>query len=141
MLKTLLISLILCFLGTACDYDQAPIISASSTSCTAGEAEIQVSDGYFEDLCGCAEPAGTIVTSGTFTCTVKTGTTVFFLYINTHLEHQIISTGGVPFPSGTLNMPGSTSNNNVANEFNTAGTADFADAFNNQILGEIIITP
>jgi hypothetical protein len=140
MAKRLQIALFIVTVLTACDQTTSPIITTSDTSCSSQEAEIRVSDGYFENLCGCAEAAGTIVDSGTFTCTVKTGTTVFFLYLDTHLEHQIISTGGVPFTSGTLNLPGSTSNNNVGVEFNTAGTANFADAFNNLIQGQIVIT-
>jgi hypothetical protein len=139
--KKLPVLLLAAFIATACNSLTEPTITTAQTSCTAGEAEIQISDSYFQNICGCAETPGTIVDSGTFTCTVKTGTTVFFLYINTHLNHQIVSTGGEPFTSGTLNQPGSTSNNNVAAEFNSAGTADFADAFNDLIQGQVVITP
>jgi hypothetical protein len=130
------------FFLVACDSSSSPIIVPSQTACTAGEAEIRISDGFFENICGCSEAVGVVVESGTFTCTVETGTVVFFLYIDTHLSHQIISTGGEPFASGTVNVPGNnSSNNNVAAEFNTAGTADFQDAFNSNIQGQIIITP
>lgn len=127
---------------SACEYHPSPNVTPGQTDCTAGEAEIQVSDSYFENLCGCVEPAGTITMSpGTFTCTVQSGTVVFFLYINTHLEHQIVSTGGVPFASGSPNIPGTTNNTNLAVQFTTVGTADFEDAFDTPLQGQIIITP
>jgi plastocyanin len=125
---------------TACDQSTAPAITQAQTSCSAEEAQIRISDGYFQNLCGCAEPSA-VTTSGTFTCTVKVGTTVFFLYLDTHLSHQIISTGGEAFASGGLYQPGSNTNTNVAPEFNTAGTADFEDAFDTNIQGQIVVTP
>jgi hypothetical protein len=136
---SLLITAALLFV--ACDPSTAPVVTLSETDCTANEAQIRISDGYFQNLCGCVEAAGTIVRSGNFTCTVKVGTTVFFLYIDTHLDHEIISTGGLPIASTGVNQPGSSSNQNVTALFQTAGTADFADAFNNNIAGQIIVTP
>jgi hypothetical protein len=126
---------------TACNSSTAPVITEPQTVCSSGEAQIRVSDGYFENLCGCAETQGIVVNSGTFTCTVKAGTAVFFLYLDIHLPHQIISTGGEPFTSGGVVQPGASSNLNVAAEFNTAGTADFEDAFDQNIQGKIVITP
>jgi hypothetical protein len=138
LLVTLLLSV---FLG-ACEYHSDPTVTPDQTDCTAGEAQIQVSDGYFQILCGCVEPEGTITeTPGTLNCTVKSGTVVFFLYLNTHLEHQIVSTGGVPFASGAPNNPGNSNNTNLAAQFTTVGTADFDDAFDTQLQGQIIITP
>jgi hypothetical protein len=133
--------LLLVFLATACDQTTAPVVATADTACNPGEAQIRVSDGYFENLCGCVEPTGTITSSGTFTCTVKTGAWVFFLYIDTHINHQIISTGGLSFVSGGVNQPGSSNNSNLAAQFTSAGTADFEDAFNTTIQGKIVVTP
>jgi hypothetical protein len=125
---------------SGCEYVPPPDVTPAETACTAGQAQIQVSDGYLEILCGCAETPNTIVTSpGTLKCTVPVGTTVFFLYLNTHLEHQIISTGGIAFASGPPHQPGSFNNMTLAVPCDSAGTSDFEDAFDSDIQGQIVI--
>jgi plastocyanin len=110
-------------------------------SCGAGEAQILVQDGYLEDLCGCAEPAGKSYTQpAPLTCTVPAGTTVFLIFEGAVRPHQIISSGTPSFPSSTLWDPpnGNFINPHFAYQFSQTGTYAFFDAFDPAMTGSII---
>jgi hypothetical protein len=133
--------------ASGCDMiPQAPTVDPLQTSCTSGQAQIRVSDGFFQILCGCngaGETAGKFFyVPSTLTCTVPVGTVVFFHYIATQEPHQIVSTAGVPFASS---QPSNPAESNPVMEFTaqfqTAGTAYFEDAYVTGLQGQIIITP
>lgn len=66
-----------------------------ATGCSAGSAAIGVTDGQVAILCGCDEPGGSWVANASgLECTVPSGTTVAFHYINPVNRHQIVSAPG-----------------------------------------------
>jgi hypothetical protein len=136
-------AVLLCFLiGSSCVQVNPPVVVQSDTVCQTGQAQIQISDGYFEDLCGCAEAAGTKVTSpGTLTCTVPVNTVVFFYVVATITHHQIISTtgGSLTFPSSPVSDTDTGTIQPYGVPFNSAGTADFEDAYDTALQGQIIV--
>jgi plastocyanin len=77
-------------------------------------------------------------------CTVAAGTTVFFLYQGSQLNHQIISTGSsgaTTFPSSPVWDPSNSTSTNVefTYTFVTAGTYPFIDAIDQSMRGSIIV--
>jgi hypothetical protein len=112
-------------------------------SCDPNTALIAVYDGLLENLCGCAEPAGTIVASGTaLTCTVPVGTRVTFQYVATLTPHQILSTSTPTFVSSLAHDPLQGiyyPSHGIA--LTTAGTYLFADGFDAGLRGSIVVTP
>lgn len=128
-------------ISSSCEQVNPPIVTQADTSCVAGQAQVQISDGYFEDLCGCAETPGTQVASpGTLTCTVPAGTVVFFYFVATFTHHQIISTGGtLSFPSSPISDTDTGNVQPYGVPFPTAGTADFEDAYDTSLQGQIIV--
>jgi plastocyanin len=113
----------------------------SSSGCASGLAQIQVGDGFLEILCGCQEAGGVVVgTPANITCTVPSGTVVLFLYLGTELEHQIVSSGGLSFPSSSVSNPQDPNPiRTAAAQFTASGTYDFQDAFNQGIQGKIVV--
>jgi hypothetical protein len=145
-LRFLQFALLVGFLvSSGCDQISPPVVTQADTACTPGQAQLQISDGYFKNLCGCVEPAGTLVPSpGTLTCTVPVGTVVFFYVVAGFTHHQIISTTGgtLTFPSGPVSDTGNTGEiQPYGVPFVTAGTADFEDAYDTALQGQIIVTP
>jgi plastocyanin len=130
---------------SACEGDNNPdteTLDPSSTSCGSLVAQILVQDGYFKDLCGCAEGQGTtFVQPSPMTCTVAVNTTIFFLYTGSELSHQIISTGTPSFPSSPLWDPVSrqTTNPVFGYQFQTAGTYTLTDALDGSMTGRLIV--
>jgi hypothetical protein len=59
--------------------------------CSPGSAAIGVTDGMVAILCGCDEAVGWVANSANLQCTVPSGTTVAFHYINPVYRHQIVS--------------------------------------------------
>ena len=122
--------------------DPMAAVPAESTACLAGQAQIVVRDGSLQNLCGCAESNGQVISTheGTLTCTVPVGTVVFFHYIGIQLQHQIISTGAPSFGSSAPAGPGIVRPVVVHTvEFDTAGSYSFLDAFDNGLNGNIVV--
>jgi plastocyanin len=129
---------------SACDGDgntDTSSLDPGSTVCGGQSAQILVQDGYFEDLCGCAEGAKTTFVQPTpMTCTISAGTAVFFLFSGDALSHQILSTGTPTFPTCAPWEPSDTTANEVcAYKFQSAGTYTFMDAVDNSMSGSIIV--
>jgi hypothetical protein len=134
-------AVLLCFLiGSSCEQINPPIVNQSDTACATGQAQVQISDGYFEDLCGCAEGSSTVTSPGTLTCTVPLNTVVFFYVIAGFTHHQVISTGGtLTFPSSSVSAIDTGTVQPYGFQFTTAGTADFEDAYDTALQGQIIV--
>jgi hypothetical protein len=109
------------------------------TACRAGMAQIALYDSGFQNLCGCAE-AGTATGAPSVTCTVPVGTVVFFHYSAAKLTHQIVSTGAASFVSSPVVDPLlPLTPRTHAVTFGAAGTYPFADAYNANYSGQIIV--
>ena len=121
-----------------------PQISAPQTACTSGQAQIEIGDGYQRILCGCAEPAGAMVPSAgskdpALTCTVPSGTVVFFEYLSTVDRHQIISLASPSFPSSPISDPSDHPPLQIYGAtFSPAGTYLYEDAFEPGTTGQIV---
>ena len=132
--------LILATAVSACQSTTTPVVNPAATQCPGGTAEIGVGDGFFEFLCGCTGgPAGGtfVPTPGNLTCHVPSGTVVMFEYIAIQTEHQIVSSGGLPFASAPPVLPGGVTAS--AAQFQTVGTYNFQDAYNTALTGAIIV--
>ena len=115
---------------------------AVQSGCGAGSALIVLGDGYIENLCGCAEEAGTrVVAPDTFTCTVETGTVVIFDATATDLEHQVHFTVTPAPAAGSPILGGRSATGTVrhAVAVDLAGTYEFSDLFQNGIPGRIVV--
>lgn len=111
-----------------------PTIEGATTKCQSGVAQVQVEDGFFRILCGCAETAGTQAISG-LTCTVSLGTKVFFHYSGTLLPHQLTSSNP-DFGTSPISEPGrmNTARTHVVHP-TAVGDYAFHDLFNAQMTG------
>ncbi|OFZ55417.1 MAG: hypothetical protein A2428_05825 [Bdellovibrionales bacterium RIFOXYC1_FULL_54_43] len=125
--------------GCGQERPESPTISGSN--CTPQTAQIAVSDGYLQRLCGCQEAASTVATANeVLTCSVPRGTTVYFHYQSTLLMHQIVSNGTPGFQSSPLSDPKSPLLINFHPvRLDVVGTYGFEDAFNSAIAGQIIV--
>ena len=125
--------------ATGCDTNTPPTLTEQQSRCGAGIAEVEVNDGFLRALCGCAESSTTpVIPPATLTCTVAAGTTVFFMYQGTQLQHQIVSTGTPTFEPSALNDPTDLAPIVVhAVKFDTAGTYEFVDSMNHSVSGRI----
>jgi len=125
---------------SGCSDENPTIVSAASTNCMTGVAQISVRDGYLDRLCGCAEPRTTIYPPHSLTCTVNVGTTVAFSYAGTATPHQILSTGSPSFISSAPSNPGTgLIDFSHLVHFTAAGTYQFTDAFEATEVGQIIV--
>lgn len=128
-------------LTVSCNQTSTNSLPGADTFCAAGSAQIQIGDGYQLILCGCAEPGGQVIGSGsgTLTCTVPVGTEVFFFYQATHLTHQLIPSAGSAFPASPLSDPTATLAVTVdAFQPQVAETYGYVDAFNAGVVGQIV---
>ncbi|MDR3605994.1 MAG: hypothetical protein P4M08_01280 [Oligoflexia bacterium] len=130
---------------SACEGDNTlntQTIAPPVTSCSAGQAEILVQDGFLEDLCGCAEGDAVVYNQPQpLTCTISSSTTVFFLFAGSELSHQILSVGTPFFVSSPLWDPSNstTTNSTFAYQFMVPGTYEFKDAINPAMTGSIVV--
>lgn len=129
------------FLGCGITTEQ---ISASQTDCQAGVAQVAITDGFLQILCGCQEASGTSPTPpATLTCTVPVDTTVVFQYLNTSLTHEVIPAGALTFPASPVSNPAAGLQNGFVRShfvrFSTTGTYDFEDAYNSSLSGHIVV--
>jgi plastocyanin len=116
-------------------------MASSATTCTGQpQAEVLVQDGYFEDMCGCAEGNVTFLQPAPMTCTVAVGTTVFFVYEGSVRSHQIMSSGSPSFVSSPLWDPpnGNTTVPHFAYLFSVSGTYAFFDSMDPAMTGSIV---
>lgn len=115
--------------------------SVTSSSCGPQAAQIGVGEGYFTLLCGCKEAAGTLFSAPSLlSCTVSSGTTVFFHYLGGALPHQIVSTGQPSFVSSPVFRPNDAERIRVhAVQFSDSGTYSFQDLLQNGMVGQIIV--
>lgn len=137
----------LAFLALGCGdrvTTSASALASSATQCQAQVAQLAVGDGNIQRLCGCQEDAGVagpVIVAGTaVTCTVNSGTTVYFNYTATQDTHQISSSGTPSFASSPVSDPMTRSAISVhAVTFSTAGTYAFEDAYFRAISGQIVV--
>jgi hypothetical protein len=117
-------------------------LPGADTTCAANSAQLAVGDGFQEILCGCAEPGGTVIASGTgvsVTCTIPVGTQVFFYYIGTKTKHQIMAADGVSFPSGPVSDPTDSVPVRVTSfQLTAAGSYPYNDAYDAGISGTLV---
>jgi plastocyanin len=137
---------IFCLSGCEGDTDQNnQTLAPSATTCVGmAQAQVLVQDGYFEDMCGCAESAGGTVSffqPAPVTCTVPVGTTIYFVYAGSVRSHQIISSGSPTFVSSPLWDPpdGLTTTPIFAFLFSASGTYTFLDAMDPAMTGSIVV--
>jgi hypothetical protein len=140
-----LISVCLLTLSTtlaACGASSSEVVrDPKALGCPTGSAIIMVSDGFLETICGCAEASPTYAPQGqALTCTVPTGTAVFFEYIGTGMPHQILSTGTPSFPPSPLSDPSDPSSMVRVHtvKLTLPGTYTFHDAINPTLSGQLI---
>lgn len=102
-------------LGCGSPTGQPLALAPAATACKPGIVEIQVSDTYLQLGCGCSfagETNGTqFPTKNTLTCHVASSSPqplVFFYFVGTLRNHQIVSSLGSPsFPASGLSNPNS----------------------------------
>lgn len=126
---------------SSCDDNNVTNVSVADTACVTHQTQILIGDGYFKSLCGCDENSNDVIVSGqTLTCTVASGTTLFFLFNGNKLKHQILSTGTPSFGSGPLSDPATTPLIlNYTLQMDTRGSYSFFDPFNPGITGALIV--
>jgi hypothetical protein len=111
--------------------------------------QILVGDGYMEAACGCTgtnESKGTLYSGSTpLICHLPSSSTqVYFYYIGSTLQHQIISVGANTFPSSALSVPGDNPlarlQVHVVPFYSTQSglTFQFQDAFNG-LAGQLVV--
>ena len=117
----------------SCGFSPTP---TPSTTCAASSAEIAVYDGGMQRMCGCAEGASGVFTSGQgLVCTVPAGTSVFFRYPGIAQSHQVVIATQTTFP---VRSAGSGVTQSDAWTFNSSGSFTFSDSFTS-IGGTIIV--
>jgi plastocyanin len=129
---------------SGCNQEQlSPNIDPSGSACTTTSAQIGVGDGFIENLCGCTGAGelgkGVQPAPANVTCTVPSGTTVFFVYMGIETQHQIINNSGSSFPAGQIATPSDPNTHIAAALFSASGTYNFEDAFDTQIQGKIVV--
>jgi|GEM_PF-5444059 len=120
-------------LGLGCG--RGPSTFNLNNSCSSGQAQILVQDGFMKTLCGCSEGA-VLRNSGNLTCTTN-ARQVMFIFQGSSLQHQIIPSSGSPISaSGVIspNSPGAVHIVTLA----TSGTYGFVDVFTPGLSGTII---
>lgn len=114
----------------------------SDTACPAGVAQVGIGDGYFQNICGCDEPAGKLFLSpNTMTCTAPLGTRVVFQFLATRSLHQVIAVGTPSFPASPVSDPGLSDfpvRSHVIRP-GTLGTYHFQDVTNSALAGQLVI--
>jgi hypothetical protein len=126
--------------GCSSTTDVTPITS-QGTACPSGAAEIAVTDGYVQALCGCAESSATPVTPpAALKCTVPVNTVVVFDYLNgTKLRHQIVPTGAPAFAASPVSDPGSSSAVRFhAVQLAAPGSYGFQDSYDEALNGALV---
>ncbi len=120
---------------------QTPTLGPSDTACSGSMAQLEMGDGYLRNLCGCAEAAGTTASGGSaLTCTIPAGTTVFFQFGAARTRHQILATGAPELPSGPeIDPVNPLSPKAHAATLTSAGTYTFRDAFDESVVGSIVV--
>lgn len=113
----------------------------SGQGCSTGVAQILVTDGGLQRLCGCAETDTALAPPpSSLTCSVAAGTVVFFQYLSTQNTHQIVSTGTPAFEDSPLSEALSETRVPVhAVKFVTTGTYTFRDVFVAGANGQIVV--
>ena len=139
--------LLITFCLTSCGPTKPGGLPASSTGCgtgtgTAAVAQVAVSDGYLKTLCGCQETTPVVTRAGsTLTCTVSSGTHVFFQYQGSFLAHQIVSVGQPSFTpssvSDTLRQSRPIRSHVI--QLQNPGTYVFQDQYEHALQGQIVV--
>lgn len=129
---------------TACGPQTSGLeITRLSQVCDAGTAQIAIFDGFQKRICGCAEADNTIIgPEVTLTCSVATGTTVFFHFVGTTQPHQIQSSGSPAFLSSPVSsslISKTTKAFSYGVKLDTAGTYSFVDTYSAATSGQIIV--
>lgn len=140
MVKTLLFSLL--FLLFSCGKNEVlNPITETDTTCTSSMAVIAVYDGFYQRMCGCAEAEGTRVYSpDTLTCTLSKNSVVFFQYFSPSQPAQIVPTGTLQITSSPIYNPRTTgTQRSFAVQMTETGTYSFKNAYNPQMVGQIIV--
>lgn len=88
--KSLQLAVFLATMGLASCGPSADLV-VPTPGCSSGAAAIGVTDGMVTILCGCDEPGGWVANNANLQCTVPSGTTVAFHYIDPVYRHQIVS--------------------------------------------------
>ena len=92
--------------GLAPSPTQISLPTEQETACQPGVAEILVGDGYLQNLCGCVGPgeSKTVYPVGQkLTCHLSTDNSyLYFYFLTTKIDHQIVSSGVQSFNSGPL---------------------------------------
>lgn len=113
--------------------------TAPQSGCPTGTALIEVGDGFARIHCGCQEAAFTTSSaSNPLTCTVASGTTVFFDYSAATLQHQIVASGTPDFAPSARWEPESSFKAHPV-QFTTSGTYGFKDLFHPATTGQIVV--
>jgi hypothetical protein len=121
---------------SSCAEMSIPKPNAGGTGCGPGVAQIAIQDGLTQVLCGCNEPAaGPIVPPATLTCTVESGTTLFFQFIANRAFHQVVPVGTPFFAPSTLERRERVH----AVIFSTPGSYQFQDSIDNRLTGVIVV--
>jgi len=140
-LETLFISVFFIAATFACG-QSTPVktIEPATTACQAKQAQILVGDGYLQNLCGCQEAAGITAAPGVFQCSVPVGTTITFLFLINKTTHELIPQSGSSFNPGPISNPADELPVRAFGQsFSAAGSFLFADAFNSNVTGKIIV--
>jgi hypothetical protein len=133
--------LAIAFFGAACGQSvHQETTTEAQTECKTGQAAIGVFDGFYKNLCGCAESTGQTITPPTaLTCTIPQGTVVFIHYLSPSLPAQIVPVGTPSFIPSEAYDPEDRSTRSVARTFDTVGTYQFMNSYNQPMTGQFIV--
>lgn len=128
----------------ACLNPLTTAVSAPTSTCPSGTAEILVGDGFLQRVCGCTETSGTSVGSNTsLGCTVTSGTRVYFHFVGTTLLHQIVTSGTPSFASSAVYDPKPDNASDGAHvhvvRLTTSGTYSYRDLYNPGLRGTVTV--
>jgi hypothetical protein len=131
--------------GNAVTPEMGSQIDPAVTQCAPGTAHILVGDGFLRIICGCVQPGqtpGTTFTaSDTLICNVaQPSTIVFFSFVGTVLQHQIVPTGPNQFVPTPVSDPANGEPLQVyaVNLPLSSATYNFQDSYSG-LTGQIIV--
>ena len=111
------------------------------TDCVPGQVILSVYDGFYQNLCGCAESARqNILPPASLDCTISVGANVFFTYLSPSMPAQIFSVGTPSFVSSRPYNPEEKAiTRSYSITFSAPGIYQFHNSYNQSMVGRFIV--
>jgi hypothetical protein len=108
-------------------FSNCGIVKPATSACSAGAAQITVTDNNLIRVCGCAEGGGAVFTTG-LVCTVPRGTVMYFVYSNIQSAHHIVFNNySIQFPEHDPASDGINNTQDVTTVNSTSTGLTFVD--------------